>query len=164
MMENNLSKLSLVVEAEIRNYEQLRDLERLKRAELIAGRHQSLGEILAEEEGLASTLRNLEARRRALQDAWAASRGLKGQCTLGDIAGMVEGPEGIRLAGLRKRLKDLSLELNRENEGNSVLVRQSLEHLSGLFQIITGHHLNLAYEARGTNSHLGVRTLLDRSA
>lgn len=163
-MDNNLNKLALVVEAEIRSYEQLRDLERLKRAELIAGRHQSLGEILAEEEGLAVTLRNLELRRRNLQESWALSRGLKGHCTLGDIAGMVEGAEGEHLLELRRRLKNLSLELSRENEGNSVLVKQSLEHLSGLFQIITGHHLNLAYEARGTTSPLGVRPLLDRSA
>lgn len=164
MMDSTLKKLAAVVEAEIRNYEQLRDLERRKREDLVAGRLLGLEGLVSEEESLVNTLRSLEERRRALQQGWAASRNLRGTPTLGDIAGMLEGEEGEALMAQRRRLKAVSLELHRENEGNETLVRQSLEHLGGLLHIMTGHRQNLAYEAGGAASGLGHRLILDKSA
>lgn len=163
-MSSNLKQLERLLSAEIENYVQLKCLESEKTDFLIKGEIDGLMLLIKDQEGLANDLRLLEERRRACQSACAEENGLDKMSTLGDL--VKEIPEELvgNLASLRRTFLDEVKEIDRINRNNEFLIKQNIDHIKELFNIMTGKSVKLSYDLHGENANLGHRIIMDQSA
>ena len=163
-MSNNLKQLERLLGAEIDNYRQLKRLESEKTDSLIKGEIDGLMLLIKDQEGLANDLRLLEERRRTCQAACAEENGLDKLSTLGDLVKQCPKEFEESLTMLRRTFLDEVKEIDRLNRNNEFLIKQNLDHIKNLFNIMTGKSVKLSYDLHGENANLANRIIVDQSA
>ena len=167
-MRNNIDILNQLLNLEAENYERLKEIELSKTETLIQGDMDQLLNLLKDQEALAASLQDLQNRRLETQKACAEENGLDSLSTLGDLVQQLlsldkdETNEGLAI--LRQKLLDLVKELSRLVHNNEILIVQNLDHIKGVFNIVSGQALKLSYGDKGENTNLGQRIILDKSA
>lgn len=164
-MRNDIETLIRLLTLETENYSSLKEIEELKTNVLIQGDMTDLFTLLKEQEDLANSLTSLQKRRLHVQKACVEEKGLDNLSTLGDLVKHLDSTESTeRLTMLRQQLLDIVKELARLTHNNETLIVHNLDHIKEVFSIATGQHLTLSYDQKGSNTNLGKRVMLDKSA
>nr|WP_236587704.1 flagellar protein FlgN [Tumebacillus amylolyticus] len=134
-----MKPLFSVVEALLREHQQLLELAERKKKVLVENDMDSLNAIVQEETGHIHRIERLESERQGAGRLLAVRAGLRpDQLTAQRVAEFAETPEErARITQLTEKLRDVILKLKDLNDLNQMLIQQSLDFIQSTVEALT---------------------------
>lgn len=133
------NQLTAVLQALLDVHRQLLRLAERKREVIVAGKLPALQSLVKEETELVEQLKRLEQERTNLVQRMVPASSGERKVTLSQLLEQVDDEKRTRIQRLMKDLLDVIEQLQKENEQNQTLVKESLQYVQQTINVLTAN-------------------------